>query len=148
MEGLLLGHQLYAAQPSLMNTRRQRGVSVAHLPVAPRAYLRRVRSPRDMRPVRGLVTIRQRFKRLTKIGLPRRFVIVQFPNVPLIVAFLAGELADHTHGSDHAYASAVSFLALAIWAYLELVTGVNWFRRLLGVAYMISTTVHLAMALH
>jgi hypothetical protein len=87
------------------------------------------------------------FKRLTQIGWPRRFVIVQFPNAPLIVAFIAGETGKHTHGSSHAYASAVSYLAFAIWAYLELVEGVNWFRRLLGLAYVISTTVHLALAL-
>jgi hypothetical protein len=87
------------------------------------------------------------FKRLTQIGWPRRFVIVQFPNAPLIIAFIAGEAGRHTHGSGHAYASAVSYLALAIWAYLGLVSGVNWFRRLLGLAYAISTIVHLALAL-
>jgi hypothetical protein len=74
-------------------------------------------------------------------------VIVQFPNAPLIIAFIAGEAGKHTLGSGHAYASAVSYLALAIWAYLELVSGVNWFRRLLGLAYAISTIVHLALAL-
>jgi len=89
----------------------------------------------------------QGFKRLTQIGFPRRFVIVQFPNAPLIVAFVAGEIGKHAHGSSHAYASSVSYLALAIWAYLELVEGVNWFRRLLGLTYLISTTVHLALAL-
>jgi hypothetical protein len=41
----------------------------------------------------------------------------------------------------------VSYLALAIWAYEELVHGVNWFRHLLGFAYVISTAVHLAVAL-
>jgi hypothetical protein len=50
------------------------------------------------------------YKRLTQIGFPRRFVIVQFPNVPLILAFLAGEVGKHTHGSGHAYASSVSYL--------------------------------------
>jgi len=29
------------------------------------------------------------FKRLTQLSFPRRFPIVQFPNLPLIVAFLA-----------------------------------------------------------
>jgi len=89
----------------------------------------------------------QGYKRLTQIGFPRRFVIVQFPNAPLIVAFIAGEVGRYTHGSGHAYASALSYLALAIWAYLELAEGVNWFRRLLGLGYAISTTVHLALAL-
>jgi hypothetical protein len=37
---------------------------------------------------------------------------------------------------------------MAIWAYLELFHGVNAFRRLLGLAYTISTAVHLANALH
>jgi len=52
------------------------------------------------------------------------------------------------HGSVHADASAVSYLALAIWAYEELIYGVNWFRHLLGLAYVVSTTTHLAVALH
>jgi hypothetical protein len=79
--------------------------------------------------------------------LPRRFVIVQFPNAPLIVAVIAGETGKQIHGESHAYALSVSYLALAIWAYLELVEGVNWFRRLLGLGFAISTTVHLALAL-
>jgi hypothetical protein len=79
----------------------------------------------------------QRFKRLTQIGFPRRFVIVQFPNAPLIIAFVAGEIGKHVQGSGHAYASSVSYLALVIWAYLELVEGANWFRRLLGLTYVI-----------
>ncbi len=87
------------------------------------------------------------FKRLTEIGWPRRFVVVQFPNVPLIVGFLAGVLATHSHASTHAYAQAISYLAVGVWAYLELVSGVNWFRRLLGLGYAISTVVHLALAL-
>jgi hypothetical protein len=37
---------------------------------------------------------------------------------------------------------------MAVWAYLELFQGVNTFRRLLGLAYTISTAVHLASALH
>ena len=52
------------------------------------------------------------------------------------------------HGSAHADAAAVSYLALAIWAYEELTDGVNWFRHLLGLAYAISTITHLAVALH
>jgi hypothetical protein len=87
------------------------------------------------------------FRRLTRIGWPRRFTILQFPNAPLIVAFAAGEAARYMHGSSHTYASSVSYLALAVWAYLELVEGVNWFRHLLGLVYLLSTTVHLALAL-
>ena len=88
------------------------------------------------------------FKRLTQLSFPRSYPIVQFPNAPLIVAFGSGLLAHHSHGHEHTYAQAVSYLAMAIWAYLELFHGVNAFRRLLGLAYTISTAVHLANALH
>ena len=102
---------------------------------------------RESRPALEGIAVRARFKRLTALGWPRTFPIVQFPNAPLIVAFLAGQAAAHVHGSSHAYASAVSDVALIIWAYEELVNGVNWFRHLLGLAYVISTTTHLALAL-
>jgi len=88
------------------------------------------------------------FKRLTQLGWPRSFPIVQFPNAPLILAFLAGQVAGRVHGQAHADASAISYLTLTVWAYEELVHGVNWFRHLLGLAYVISTVVHLAVALH
>jgi hypothetical protein len=88
------------------------------------------------------------FKRLTQLGFPRSYPIVQFPNAPLILAFVSGLLAQHSHGLAHSYAQGVSYLALAVWAYLELFEGVNAFRRVLGLAYTISTVVHLANALH
>jgi hypothetical protein len=72
---------------------------------------------------------------------------VQFPNAPLIIAFLAGHAAAHTDGRSHGYASAISYLAMTIWAYEELFRGVNWFRHVLGLGYAISTTAHLAVAL-
>jgi len=37
---------------------------------------------------------------------------------------------------------------MTIWAYEELVHGVNWFRRLPGLAYMILLIVRVADALH
>ncbi len=88
------------------------------------------------------------FKRMTQLSFPRSYPIVQFPNAPLILAFAAGLVANHSHGLEHAYAQAASYLAMAIWAYLELFHGVNTFRRLLGLTYTISTAVHLANALH
>ena len=72
---------------------------------------------------------------------------MQFPNAPLIIAFLAGAAAGRTHDAAHAYLGAISFLAIGIWAYEELLHGVNWFRHLLGLGYVISTAVHLALAL-
>jgi hypothetical protein len=89
----------------------------------------------------------RRFGRLTQLGFPRRFPIVQFPNAPLIIAFLAGEVGKHIHGINHDYASSVSYLALTIWAYEELVHGVNWFRHLLGLAYVIIVAMRVAHGL-
>jgi hypothetical protein len=88
------------------------------------------------------------FKRLTSLSFPPSYPIVQFPNAPLILAFASGLVADYSHGREHSYARAISYLAMAIWAYLELFQGVNAFRRLLGLGYTISTAVHLANALH
>jgi hypothetical protein len=88
------------------------------------------------------------YKRLTGLSFPRRFPIAQFPNLPLIVAILAGEVGKFLHGSAHSYAASVSYLALTVWAYEELVHGVNWFRRLLGLAFVILLIVRVADALH
>jgi hypothetical protein len=74
---------------------------------------------------------------LTQIGLPPSFPIVQFPNAPLILAFLAGAVGSHMHSATRSYATAGAYLAMTVWAYEELARGVNWFRRLLGLAYMI-----------
>jgi hypothetical protein len=105
-------------------------------------------SPAPSATRRELRELRRRLTALTKLEWPRRYPIVQFPNLPLIVAFAAGLVAHHAHGAAHADGAAISYLAMAIWAYLELVSGVNWFRRLLGLAYVVSTVVHLARALH
>jgi hypothetical protein len=104
--------------------------------------------PQPPRPALEGPALWARFKRLTELSWPRRFPIVQFPNAPLILAFLAGEGAGLAHGAGHADFQAVSYLAMIIWAYEELVDGVNWFRHLLGFVYVISTAVHLALALH
>jgi hypothetical protein len=101
--------------------------------------LRRVLSPRRAWLV---------FQRLTELGFPRRFPIVQFPNLPLIIAFLAAGAGRFVHGMNHAYTASVFYLALTIWAYEELVRGVNWFRRLLGLAFAIILVVRVAHALH
>ena len=87
------------------------------------------------------------FKRLTTLGFPRRFPIVQFPNVPLIAAFLAGEVGKFARGTEHSFAASAAYLAMTIWAYEELVHGVNWFRRLLGLAYVIILVVRVAHGL-
>jgi hypothetical protein len=88
------------------------------------------------------------YRRLSELSFPRSFPILQFPNPPLIVALLAGWAASFAHGSLHAYTTSVAYLALAIWAYEELAHGVNWFRRLLGLAFAVVTVVRVAHAVH
>ena len=94
-----------------------------------------------------LLGIRSAYKRLTELSFPRRFPMAQFPNLPLVVAILAGEAGKFLDGSAYSYATSVSYLAITIWAYEELVHGVNWFRRLLGLACMILLVVHVANAI-
>ena len=86
------------------------------------------------------------YRRVRGFDWPRRFPLVQFPNNALIIAFVAGQLAAILHGAGRADARAVTYVAIIIWAYEELVDGVNWFRHLLGLAYVSSTAVHLARA--
>jgi hypothetical protein len=50
-------------------------------------------------------------------------------------------------GPGHSFAASVSYLAMTIWAYEELVRGVNWFRRLLGLTYVIVLVIRVAHAL-
>jgi hypothetical protein len=88
------------------------------------------------------------FTQLTKFGFPRRFPIVQFPNVPLIAAFVAGLAARVVHGAPHLYLVSIGYLAMTAWAYEELIHGVNWFRRLLGLAFAVVLVIRVAHALH
>ena len=70
--------------------------------------------------------------------MPRRFPIFQLPNRPLIAAWLAGVLAALSDNNDRLarispLARLTSRVALLVWALEEVVSGANWFRRLLGV---------------
>jgi hypothetical protein len=91
--------------------------------------------------------LRANVRRVRGFGWPRSFPVVQFPNVALIMAFASGQAAAVIHGAGHHDAAALSYAAMTIWAYEELVHGVNWFRHLLGLVYVISTVTHLAHAL-
>jgi hypothetical protein len=86
-------------------------------------------------------------RRVVSFGWPRDFPIIQFPNVALVAAFASGQAAAMLHGVGHGGAAAASYAAMLVWAYQELVHGVNWFRHLLGLVYVISTVAHLALAL-
>jgi hypothetical protein len=118
---------------------------LAAQPRARRSGVSRRRSPL---PQTNVAALRAAFRRLTALSFPRRFPIVQFPNLPLIVAFLAGEAGRVLSAGEHPYARSIAYLAMTIWAYEELVDGVNWFRRLLGLTYMVVMVVRVAHAVH
>ncbi len=69
-------------------------------------------------------------------------------HLPLIIGLLAGAASRFLTGQEHSYAVAVSVLAMTIWAYEELAHGVNWFRHLLGLAYLILLIMRVARAMH
>ena len=60
-------------------------------------------------------------------GWPSRFVLVQFPNAPLLVGLLGVVL-----GVDW-----LATVGLCVWALMELIGGVNWFRRVLGLTLLL-----------
>jgi hypothetical protein len=88
------------------------------------------------------------FKRLTQLGYPPQFQIAQFPNLPLIVAFAAGTAHHFVAGTTGRYLQAVAYVAMAIWAYEELANGSNWFRHLLGAAFIVIVVARVAGDLH
>jgi hypothetical protein len=76
------------------------------------------------------------------------FPVIQFPNEPLLVALIAAVAARFLHGLAHSYAQAISDLGMAVWAYVELTDGVNWFRRLLGAVFLVLTVMTVAKAMY
>lgn len=81
-------------------------------------------------------------------GWPSRFVLVQFPNLPLIVSLTGSVVARLADGRAADYADATSRLGLAVFAYLELTDGANWFRRVLGGGVLVWLVMTLGRALH
>jgi hypothetical protein len=66
--------------------------------------------------------------------MPRRFPIVQFPNRSLIIGMATDAFARSHTGWARRLAALVSRIVMLYWSAQELVSGVNWFRRLVGVA--------------
>lgn len=93
------------------------------------------------------LSVAARFKQLTQLSFPKHFPIIQFPNLPLIIAIAAGETSHVTHGWVHGVTAGVSYIAMIVWAYEEVVDGVNWFRLVLGLAYLAITIDRIARAL-
>lgn len=72
-------------------------------------------------------------------------MVGQYPNAPLW-AMIAGAIASliFSEGSTaHDAAQTLLYMALTVWAYLELTDGVNGFRRLLGAGGLILAAVRL-----
>ncbi len=64
-------------------------------------------------------------------------VLTQWPNTSLVIRFVGLVVSKVTTGNLQELASYVSFGALIVWAGLEIFSGVNYFRRTLGVAVLI-----------
>ncbi len=79
-----------------------------------------------------------------QVGWPRRFPVAQFPNPPLLLAAGGWGVAAATSGDAHDAGRAVFTVGIAVWAWMEMTDGVNWFRRLLGAGALVWITVNLA----
>jgi hypothetical protein len=77
-------------------------------------------------------------------GWPRAFPIAQFPNGPLLVTLAGWGVARAGGGAVHDAGRAIFLVGLAVWAWQEAADGVNWFRRLLGVAGLVWVAVQVA----
>ena len=82
-----------------------------------------------------------------KHGWPARYPLVQFPNVPLLVAVAGLLVAGMAEGAVHDIARGTFFAGLAVWAWLELTAGVNWPHRVLGGAGLLYVVVQVAETL-
>ena len=71
--------------------------------------------------------------------------VAQFPNPPLILAFLAAVVSWVAgDGSIYEVARAVFYVALTVWAWEEAARGVNAFRKILGAGGLIYVVVGLS----
>ena len=68
-----------------------------------------------------------------------RITISQWPNPPLLLFLVATgvRLALHPRGGTAAIVGGVATVGLVVWAVLEVVRGVNPFRRILGLLVLI-----------
>ena len=73
-------------------------------------------------------------------GWPADNPVAQFPNAPLLVAIAAWIVRQFTDGSANDWASAVFYVALACFAFWELIDGVNRFRRIGGAVILLLVT--------
>ena len=77
-----------------------------------------------------------------------RIVLMQFPNVPLLLFIAASILARvFKAGWSNDVFRVVAFVSLVIWALLEILTGVNYFRRILGGVVLVFSLISALMLL-
>ncbi len=67
----------------------------------------------------------------------KAMTIVQFPNKALTIALLAAVVNIFAKGELHNIVAVIYYLALIVWAYQEITSGVNWFRRGLGIVVLV-----------
>jgi hypothetical protein len=92
----------------------------------------------------GRVTFAELWRR-GQAGWPRSFPIAQFPNPPLLVALAGWVLATVAGGAAHDAGRVILTVGLVVWALEEALSGVNWFRRLLGLAVLVWIAARLAL---
>ena len=80
-------------------------------------------------------------------GWPADKPVAQFPNPPLLIAAAGWLVAAVTDGTAHDLARAVFSAGLAVWAWLELTSGVNRVRRVMGAAGLVLVAVQVVRAL-
>jgi len=79
----------------------------------------------------------------------RGYTVGQFPNPPLwvaLAALLISRLTDQA-STVNDVARAIFYIALTVWAYEEAASGINGFRRALGVVALVLIVVAVARAL-
>jgi hypothetical protein len=88
------------------------------------------------------MTIKQMFDRTFK-DHNNKVVIMQWPNIPLLgwIAFKLGALISDNPELTTSY-NAISTTFLLVWAVLELTSGVNYFRQMLGLVVLVATLAH------
>ena len=70
------------------------------------------------------------------------FILFQWPNIPLTIWLVCTLITKVTSGVLQSSLSIIATVSLVIWSLLEITTGVNYFRRMLGfgiLAYILIT---------
>jgi len=79
-----------------------------------------------------MLTLKNIYKKLF-LDKNGRFVVAQFPNVPIIIWLTTVILNKFVHAQPaNTVLSIIGTVFLTVWALLEIYSGVNLFRKLLG----------------